>query len=763
MIINALLKYTNTFIRLRILFVFTLILFCTHIFSQFTGQVVDSETGTPIEGASIIKLENDSLIGFSNIDGYFYLKANAFDQLNIQSLGYQSLQIIVVPELSEKTIRLSPSPFSLNEVNVNASLLNGSIAKSSAAIHRISRKEIRTGKAVSAPEFLNALPGVMMQQGTYSTNKLMIRGIGSRESYGTNRIKVYFDEIPLTNGDGFTTFEDIDPLFISRMEVLKGSSSALYGSGLGGTLRIYSETPNKEGAHGVVESLVGSYGLFKNNLSFYNSDQKSDITALFSNTFSKGYRQNNKYVRNNALLKSHIKLKQAKLTFLFQYVGINSQIPSSLGITTFENNPSAAAGNWLAINGYEKYDKLLGGITYETKITTSLRNFTTVFGNIFNGYELRPFNVLDNESTMFGVRERLLWTKNKFTISGGFEILSEKYKWQLFETSEGAQGKLFSDNKENRYYLNTFLLGGWNISEHLKMDAGLNLNIFGYKVTDYFNTEETENLSGTFKNPPIISPRLGLVYNYTSTHSLYLSAAHGFSTPSVEEALLPEGNINPDLKSEEGVTLEGGIRGNLKWINLEYDVDVYRTNVQNMLVTKRLSEEDFMSINAGKVYHQGLEISATKLLFLNPDLTLFLKGTYSYSVHRFIDYMDDNQDFSGNELPGVPNQQTFLGLNGIIFKKYSLHLNYNFIDSQFLNDANTGKYPSYQTINFKTGYGHKWNNLAQLKINVGIDNVFNKHYASMLLINAPKFGNSEPRYYYPALPRNFYVSISFSK
>jgi len=44
----------------------------------------------------------------------------------------------------------------------------------------------------------------------------------------------------------------------------------------------------------------------------------------------------------------------------------------------------------------------------------------------------------------------------------------------------------------------------------------------------------------------------------------------------------------------------------------------------------------------------------------------------------------------------------------------------------------------------------------QIDLYAGINNITDQHYASMLLINAVGFGGSQPRYYYPGAPRNYY-------
>ena len=56
---------------------------------------------------------------------------------------------------------------------------------------------------------LNKIPGVTMQQGALNTNRITIRGIGARSQYGTNKIKAYFDGIPLSSGEGETTIDEL--------------------------------------------------------------------------------------------------------------------------------------------------------------------------------------------------------------------------------------------------------------------------------------------------------------------------------------------------------------------------------------------------------------------------------------------------------------------------------------------------------------------------------------------------------------------------
>jgi iron complex outermembrane receptor protein len=49
-----------------------------------------------------------------------------------------------------------------------------------------------------------------------------------------------------------------------------------------------------------------------------------------------------------------------------------------------------------------------------------------------------------------------------------------------------------------------------------------------------------------------------------------------------------------------------------------------------------------------------------------------------------------------------------------------------------------------------------------LDLYFGINNLFDTTYASMILINAGSFGGSQPRYYYPGLPRNIFGGVKIN-
>ncbi|GAL79854.1 probable tonB-dependent receptor yncD precursor [Algibacter lectus] len=89
-------------------------------------------------------------------------------------------------------------------------------------------------------------------------------------------------------------------------------------------------------------------------------------------------------------------------------------------------------------------------------------------------------------------------------------------------------------------------------------------------------------------------------------------------------------------------------------------------------------------------------------------------------------------------------------------------VNYQYVGRIPITDANTLFSDRYSLTNIKLGFKHNLNNNLNLNIYFGLDNVFNTHYASQILINAIGFGGAAPRYYYPGQPLNYYAGVNLS-
>ena len=100
----------------------------------------------------------------------------------------------------------------------------------------ISAKVFQNYSPVEIVSAINQIPGVYVLSGALNTNRITIRGIGARTLFGTDKLRMYYDEIPVTNGTGSSTIEQYDLENLSQIEVVKGPKATTFGSNLGGAI-----------------------------------------------------------------------------------------------------------------------------------------------------------------------------------------------------------------------------------------------------------------------------------------------------------------------------------------------------------------------------------------------------------------------------------------------------------------------------------------------------------------------------------------------
>jgi iron complex outermembrane receptor protein len=275
---------------------------------------------------------------------------------------------------------------------------------------------------------------------------------------------------------------------------------------------------------------------------------------------------------------------------------------------------------------------------------------------------------------------------------------------------------------------------------------------------------ENGDQGGMRSFPLIFSPRIGINYSPFEQMAFFFSAGQGFSMPSPEETLLPEGNVNSHIRNEKGWQIEAGSRLAFFDKRLEIDATWYRIWLSDLLITKRITEDIFTGINAGRTNHAGIEIAMRSRILRLKHFPGSLDAVISYtnSENRFNDFTDNGISYKNKELPGIPSDIFSFQSIWRPVEWIGLYFDLRYDGRQFLNDANTLKYGSYYLMNTRITLDFAISANAAFSFYAGINNLNNREYASMLIVNAIGFGSNEPRYYYPGLPRNGYAGISIS-
>jgi len=639
----------------------------------------------------------------------------------------------------------------IEEVTVKSFLSRSKLQNFPGSISILLKEDLSRSDENDLVHILNSLPGIQMQSGTYTTNRITIRGMGSRTPYNTNRIRAYLDDIPLTTTDGISTPEEIDLYNVGRLEIVKGPASALYGSGLGGSINLF--TPANTEDHGEFGLQYGGFNTFKTQ---FNGNAEFRNTRIWGSTGhlqSGGYRENSRYRRTSLALRAEHQYSRFSISGIIMITDIYSGIPSSLGKTLFENHPEAAASNWKAIQGYKRYFRALGGTTVKVSLSDKLTNNLTIFGRFYDNYERRPFNNLDDYSASGGLSNRLKLQKDRIQWTSGFEWITGNYVWEISTDS------IISNYRDYHNHLNAFSLFDFQPFAALNISLAIAANNISYQLTDLIPADGDR--SGDRKFPLILSPRAGISYAVGKNLSIYTSAGHGFSLPSPEETLLPGGALNPDIKHEQGFQYEIGSRFKHQFMATRIDLALYWIDLSNLLLTKRISEDIFTGINAGKTLHQGVEFTMKNRWFSFHRFPGSLQSALSgaYSLNRFKDFNDNGNIYDGKHLPGIPRHTYSLLLLWQVHDYFNLETIINHTGEQYLTDDNSQKYQGYWLIDIKVSSQITFLKKSSLLVYAGIKNMMNTHYASMLIVNAIPSNGGEPRYYYPGLPRHGYFGI----
>ncbi|MCK3683409.1 TonB-dependent receptor [Maribellus sp. YY47] len=659
-----------------------------------------------------------------------------------QNLTSEQDSTILNDEIEEITITAFRSPYNVFNTPAPVNLILGT--------------QLEAGNALTPVDALNRIPGILMHHGTLNTNRLTIRGIGSRTPYGTNKIKAYFGDIPLTAGDGETTLEDLENLSIQRIEIIKGPSSSLYGAGLAGVILFHPKSVSKDFVQ--YNNTTASFGTSKNTLAAGLNDGKLNIFALGSVLNSNGYRDNNETDRGNIFLNSLYKFSdKTHLQSLIRVTKMKGHIPSSLDLETFNNSPQSAAANWAAIAGFEEYTKTQFGVSLNRFTQREGKISVGVFGSFRSLDELRPFNKLEESSDYLGWRaemQKVVAVENaKFVLTTGFEMFRENFNWSTYNNDNHG---LLSDNNEKRQYENLFVQLESSINNRVFISTGINGNLTRFNYTDQFL--DNGDQSGKRNYKPVISPRLGINVLLREELSVFGNFSHGFSTPSFQETLLPEGEVNPEIKPETGWNFEIGFRSQFK-NRLLLSASYYRIYIDNLLVARRTGEDAYVGVNAGQSVHPGVEAEFTwNAITLHGENLLILRGSATLADYHFTDFVDLNNNYSGKLLPGTAKQLLSVSAQLNPVKNISLHIWHQYTGKMAVNDANSDFSKAFGVAGLELKYQ---GNAGRLKLGIkgGIQNIFDEHYAAMLAVNAPSFNGVPPRYYYPGDPRNYYVTV----
>lgn len=650
-----------------------------------------------------------------------------------------------------------------SEIVVNAFYGRTKWKQMPASIALIRPSELRTSPTPSFLPVFNTVPGVRMEERSPGSYRLSVRGSLLRSPFGVRNIKVYLNDLPLTDGGGNTYLNLIDISQINSAEILKGPVASVYGAGTGGAVLLQSDLTfqNKRNNNYFGGLSAGSYGLFQQHVGWEIQDSNWTSRLQQVHLQSDGYRQQSAMRRDGLQWQLAIKSKAHLWRVLSFYTDLSYQTPGGINEAQFKQNPTLARQPAGALPGAVQqrtaiYNKTFyNGVHHQYKINSknSFRSFAMMSITNFKN----PFITNYEERAEDNIGVGTQWQ---------YQIESGQHKLQLNTGGEWQYQHSDIDNFGNRngikdtvqyrdkvYAIQWFIFSQlqYNYRDRLFINAGLSINQQSYR---YRRLTDPGSMYARKCISDVVTPRIALSYAVDHQMNLYALLAKGFSAPSLAEFRPSDGNFYGNLNAESGWNMEVGIKGAILKERVQFDIAIYRFALRNAIVRRNSNTGAEYFVNAGGTLQQGVE-AMLKTKLINDPLkmisALSIWSSYSYQPYRFTAYRQGNNDFSNKRLTGVPGNTWVSGVD--IRTRMGIYLNasVNLVSSIPLNDANDAYADEYQLLQGSIGYSKN-----RLDIFITVDNGLNQTYSLGNDINA--LGR---RYYNAAAARNFMFGMKF--
>lgn len=744
------LKYMK---KLFLIFVFVLFAAALSI-AQISGNVYHANDSTPLRGVHV--LSDDELLAVTDQQGHFQIDETT-EAIIIRHVGFQT-DTVSLGRDSEIRVFLKPFTKDLPGISVTSWGYFNDYRHQLSQVDALDPEQISASAVVNPVETLHRKPGIEFQRGARNTQKITIRGAGARSMYSTTRINVFFNGVPLSSAMGEVFLDDLIWNEMSDVSIIKGAVPPVFGSAAGGVILLNKKQNGNQSRF--------SSGLSSGSASslhhYYNAQiQTNRISAdvQYQNLSEDGFRENSGYrgesVNSLITFRLHENHRLQSFTLFSDMKGF---IPSSLSKSDFQNNPFDAGGSWGESSGYEKNTSVTQGITLHSTYPGKLSQETTLYGLFRDGHERRPFNTLSDNHMRGGLRSILTAelssnTAGRWLLQTGGMYQYGNYSWKTLETLENNQtGEVFTDQTQIRQEAGAFLFSSYELS-NWKAEAGIHVNRTHY-VTEKASQQEDEQ---KYEPGSIVSPYFSVAFQPADVFLLYLTSGRGSAAPAYEEAIDSDGEINASLKPEKSWKHSIGFQYQGKQLKFKSEAFLHR--VSDQLITRRLAEDRFTKINAGKSQFRGIEAESDILLFENRNLALSLHAAYTFSDYTFLDFTEEGTDFSGNQIPGIPKHRGFAGFDLKMAEHFTLKYSWLLSGKFPLNDENDIFYGGDNRMNMELNYQRKLAERWTVNGFLRFGNITGEEYAAMVVVNAVGFGGASPRFYYPGQPENIHAGL----
>ena len=645
---------------------FTIIVFIVNIIVSYSfaqnatikGKITDATTKEALFGVNIVLDKKTGTA--SDVEGNYIINVIPGKYtLNYYFIGYksESRDIEIKPaETFTLDISLEIKTELINEIVVSAGKFEQKLSEVTVSMAVIPPPWIENTNTTSMETIINQIPGVDVLDGQPS-----IRG-GSGYCYGAgSRVLLLVDDLPILTADAGDAKWDFLPVEnIAQVEVLKGASSALFGSSaLNGVINVRTAFP-KDKPQTKIITFGGMYmkperkeliwkgdtlQLFYGASLFHSRKIGNLDLVIGGNVFNDdGYRENEYETRYRYNM--NLRYRAKKIEGLSYGVNTNMMTNDKIDFFLWEDADSGAyRQDTAAVTKFQSRRMNIDPyITYYNK-KGNRHSLKTRYFSTSNVYKKSPDK--DNEADSFygeyqyqkNIKDDLNWTVG---VAGTYAEITAK----LYGNHNSSSSAFFTQLDEK-------------ISDKLSLSLGVRWERYSL---DSIRGEANQVF------------RTGINYQLAEYTFLRASCGQGYRFPTIAEKYAATSvsslNIfpNPELEPETGWSMEIGIKQGVKISNWNGYIDIagFWTEYHNMMeyiagiynpdsvtITWENVEQyaGFKSLNVGNAKITGIDIIFTGegKLFGIP-ATLLAGYTYTNPINMNIDVTDSTYSTKDNIL-----------------------------------------------------------------------------------------------------------------
>jgi len=657
----------------------------------------------------------------------------------------------------------------------------------------IDRSRFENRPAFSVADVLRESPGISIKQGNGPRDMgISIRGSNARNGFAIRNIVIFDDGFPVTQPDGLSRSDLIDPKAYGAIDVIRGPSSALYGNyATGGALNFRTRRGRTiDGVEYGVEG--GSFGYLNNYLAAGKKIGNFEYSLFASDARGDGFIQNSWFNTQtvNFLGTLHV-TPDDRFTVKFINNNLETRLPIRLSLNQYNQNPfqsgcefagiTACASVGLLNNGFngartpttaiqaglgrEDRRTIVGGrwehdfdntTTWRNQFTFDDRNISQPTGATSAIGDFPSYNYMSDitkRGEIFGMESTTYFGAFYNTLTASSDTRN------VMPGGNARLGLLASNTFSSTSNYGVRAREELKIAPNLTAIAGIGwettvlrgVNTAYAYPTPNVPTAVTSLISADrqFQNT---APELALLYKLNPEWQFRARVATGYGTPQVGNLFVlsngQNGN-NTQLKTQQNLGYDIGF----DWTpnnTLTFSATGFYEFFKNELVSQATlvgAPNASFTFNAPKSEHRGVELAADWKFYPGWRFT----AAYTYLDEFYTEYTENivnGATFSfnraGNKIPGVsPNELTarlgydqmwgpLAGLGAFVEVQWK--------DSFYMDNANLLKAPGYELVNLNVHYNTdlKSDYFKSLSMYAEVRNVFDRTYVA----SANNIGNS---------------------